>query len=341
MWSLPGYSFLLSFCFVFYVINMKENIFIELLLSQNKPIPQNIFTADSYSPFSSVTKTVSQALLSSLLWPSLQTLNYFWNHWRFWVHCGLEQATALFPCSNKIIEIITNWKSSWRFSLTFDKSCQTHFLGQQRAGVSAVISHHKVPVVGWITDTCFWNSQIQTSDLYIVYEGIHYKVFNSWDPHMLGAPCVPPFLPLPLVFVYDLPNCISVSLQHIKLYVFLCFLNPSVLHDPSQRHAVPHPLLPAHCFPPILPFVLCFPSFNSFLTNWQEQASMKSAWTETTAGSCSYHSATETTRVCTQGMFPEHTKGGSLGSRSYCVDSQLSHVPGDSAFPTAKSLILF
>lgn len=232
MWGLPGYSFLLSFCFVFYVINMKENIFIELLLSQNKPIPQHIFTADSYSPFSSVTKTISQALLSSLLWPSLQTLNYFWNHWRFWVHCGLEQATALFPCSNKIIEIITNWKSSWRFSLTFDKSCQTHFLGQQRAGVSAVISHHKVPVVGWITDTCFWNSQIQTSDLYIFYEGIHYKVFNSWDPHMLGAPCVPPFLPLPLVFVYDLPNCISVSLQHIKLsYASLIHLFCMIPHS--------------------------------------------------------------------------------------------------------------
>lgn len=140
---------------------------------------------------------------------------------------------------------------------------------------------------------------------------------------MLGTPCVPPFLPLPLVFVYDLPNCISVSLQHIKLYAFLCFLNPSVLCDLSQCHAVPHPLLPAHCFPPILPLVLCFPSFifSSFLTNWQEQASVKSALTETTAGSCSYHSATEATRVCTQGMFPEYTKGGSLRSRSYPLDS--------------------
>lgn len=56
MWGLPGYSFLLSFCFVFYVINMKENRFIKLLFSQNKPFPQNISTADFYSPFSSVKK---------------------------------------------------------------------------------------------------------------------------------------------------------------------------------------------------------------------------------------------------------------------------------------------
>lgn len=67
MWGLLGYSFLLSFCFVFYAINMKENIFIKLLFSQNKPFPQNIFTACSKSPLSSARKTISQALLSSLL----------------------------------------------------------------------------------------------------------------------------------------------------------------------------------------------------------------------------------------------------------------------------------
>lgn len=93
-----------------------------------------------------------------------------------------------------------------------------------------------------------------------------------------------------------------------KALCFLCFLHPPVLHDPSQRCAVPHPSLPAHCFPPILPFVLCFSNFSSFLTNWQEQASVKSAWKETTADSCSYHSATEATWVCTQVMFPEHTR---------------------------------
>lgn len=73
MWGLSGCSFLLSshhavfYCFVFYVINMKENKFIKLLFSQNKPFSQNIFTADSYSPFFSVTKTISQLLLSSHL----------------------------------------------------------------------------------------------------------------------------------------------------------------------------------------------------------------------------------------------------------------------------------
>lgn len=154
---------------------------------------------------------------------------------------------------------------------------------------------------------------------------------------------LPPLLPLRLVFVHGLPNCISVSLQHIKLCASLCFLNPSVLHDPLRCHGVPHCLLPAHHFPPILPFAFCFLSFNfsPFFTNWQEQASVKPAWTETAADSCSYHSATEATWVCTQGMFPEHTKSGSSWSRSYPLDSQLSHIPGDSAFPIAKSLILF
>lgn len=88
--------------------------------------------------------------------------------------CGfivvLSKQQLCFHAIKKIIEIITNWKSSLKFSLTFDNSCQAHFLGEKRAGVSAVMSHHKVPVVGWITDTSFCNSQIQTSDLlYILW----------------------------------------------------------------------------------------------------------------------------------------------------------------------------
>ena len=165
---------------------------------------------------------------------------------------------------------------------------------------------------------------------------------------MLGVPCVPPFLLLPLVFCVwpsYLINCLSVSLQHFKLYGSLCFF-PSLIHLFCM---IPHSVMlypVLFCFLTVfLPFYFLFSVFPALsLAHSSLTGKSKPQWSQPkqkplqAAGLITPQQ--KLLSLYSRHVFwTERTKVGSLWSRSCPLESQLSHTPGDSAFPKAKSLI--
>lgn len=266
---------------------MKENIFIKLLSSQNKPVPSKYF----YCSFLQLLSICNKIHIPSF------TLFSFEHHCKLWSISGTSEDSGLVLVLSEqqlCLNVITKLQELWpiksqgidfHWLLIILAKLKAYFLGQRRARSSAATAHQKVPLVGWITDTCFRRSQIQSPDLLcIIWRHTHYMVSNSWAPHMLGVPCIPPFLPLPFAFFVwpsYVNNRVSVSLQHFRLYASLRFF-PSLIHlfcmIPPSVMLYPVLFCLLAVFLPFY-FLLCFPSFifSSFLTNWQEQASMMSA----------------------------------------------------------------